>query len=64
MLCSPSLCPQVHTQARDIGWVIRESEKKAAGTGKKGFWIESVRAADLFANTHHAEGVAVLRREL
>jgi hypothetical protein len=56
----------VHTQARDIGWIVRESEKKVKeeGKGKKGFWIESVRAADLFANTHHAEGVAVLRREL
>ncbi|KAL8292128.1 hypothetical protein RQP46_001594 [Phenoliferia psychrophenolica] len=56
----------VHTQARDIGWIVTESAKKAAeaGDGKKGFWIESVRAADLFANTHHAEGVAVLRREV
>lgn len=56
----------VHTQARDIGWIVRESAKRAEaeGKGKKGFWIESVRAADLFANTHHAEGVAILRREL
>ncbi|KAK4701850.1 hypothetical protein P7C70_g4374, partial [Phenoliferia sp. Uapishka_3] len=56
----------VHTQARDIGWLITESAKKAAeaGDGKKGFWIESVRAADLFANTHHAEGVAILRRDV
>ncbi|KAM0749152.1 S-adenosyl-L-methionine-dependent methyltransferase [Meredithblackwellia eburnea MCA 4105] len=56
----------VHTQARDIGWLIKASEAKieAEGKGKKGFWIESVRAADLFANTHHAEGVAILRREI
>jgi len=30
----------------------------------KGFWIESLRAADLFAQTHHAEGIAVLRRRI
>ncbi|KAK4056666.1 tRNA(m5U54)methyltransferase [Microbotryomycetes sp. JL221] len=66
----------VHTQARDIGWLVRESAKRtsiaisngdADGTSlsdKRGFWIESIRAADLFANTHHAEGVAILRRDL
>ncbi|GAA5948016.1 hypothetical protein JCM3765_007072 [Sporobolomyces pararoseus] len=58
--CNPN------TQARDIGYMVRESAKKveAEGTGKKGYWIESARAADLFAQTHHAEGVAILRREL
>lgn len=35
-----------------------------AGNLEKGFRIESLRAADLFANTHHAEGVAVLRRHV
>lgn len=56
----------VHTQARDIGWIVKESANKVAEAGgeQKGFWIESIRAADLFANTHHAEGVAVLRREV
>lgn len=58
--CNPN------TQARDIGYMVKESAKKTAaeGTGKKGYWIESARAADLFAQTHHAEGVAILRREL
>jgi len=58
--CNPN------TQARDIGYMVRESQKKveAEGKGKKGYWIESARAADLFSQTHHAEGVAILRREL
>ncbi|KDE09208.1 hypothetical protein MVLG_00530 [Microbotryum lychnidis-dioicae p1A1 Lamole] len=56
----------VHTQARDIGWIVSQSNEKVEkeGKGKKGFWIESLRAADLFANTHHAEGLAILRREV
>ncbi|SCZ88347.1 BZ3500_MvSof-1268-A1-R1_Chr2-1g04351 [Microbotryum saponariae] len=56
----------VHTQARDIGWIVSQSKEKVEkeGKGKKGFWIESLRAADLFANTHHAEGLAILRREV
>jgi tRNA (uracil-5-)-methyltransferase len=49
----------VHTQARDIGYIVSESNKE----GKKdGYVIESLRAADLFAMTHHSEGIAVLRR--
>ncbi|GAA5925740.1 tRNA (uracil(54)-C(5))-methyltransferase [Sporobolomyces koalae] len=58
--CNPN------TQARDIGYMVRESAKKVEqeGSGKKGYWIESARAADLFSQTHHAEGVAILRREL
>ncbi|GAA6028275.1 hypothetical protein NBRC10512_003115 [Rhodotorula toruloides] len=47
------------TQARDIGMIVRQST--AAG---KPYRIDSARAADLFANTHHAEGVAVLSREV
>ncbi|SCV72097.1 BQ2448_4791 [Microbotryum intermedium] len=56
----------VHTQARDIGWIVTKSKEKVEreGKGKKGFWIDSLRAADLFANTHHAEGLAILRREV
>ncbi|KAI5474547.1 tRNA (m5U54) methyltransferase Trm2 [Pseudohyphozyma bogoriensis] len=49
----------VHTQARDIGWIVKKSQEQG-----KEFRIESLRAADLFANTHHAEGVAVLRRDV
>jgi len=49
-----------------VGYLIKESAKaaEAAGAGKKGFWIESVRAADLFSQTHHAEGLCILRREV
>ena len=57
----------VHTQARDVGHLIRESNRSVEGADEgsgKGFWIESLRAADLFAQTHHAEGVAVLRRKV
>ena len=55
---------QVHTQARDVGYMVKESAKKAEAEGKKGFYIESVRAADLFSQTHHAEGLCILRREI
>ncbi|GAA5830980.1 hypothetical protein JCM3770_001066, partial [Rhodotorula araucariae] len=56
----------VRSQARDIGWLVRHSAAEEARTnsGKKGYWIDSVRAADLFAQTHHAEGLAILRREV
>ncbi|BGP48408.1 tRNA(m5U54)methyltransferase [Rhodotorula kratochvilovae] len=55
----------VRSQARDIGWLLKHSAEEEARTasGKKGYWIESLRAADLFAQTHHAEGLAILRRE-
>lgn len=51
----------VHTQARDVGEVVRRSNEGKEG---KGFRIESLRAADLFSQTHHAEGVCVLRRDV
>ncbi|GAA6063380.1 hypothetical protein JCM10212_001479 [Sporobolomyces blumeae] len=55
--CNPN------TQARDIGYLVRESIKR--GDGKAGAYrIESARAADLFSQTHHAEGVAILRRDV
>ncbi|TKA57970.1 hypothetical protein B0A53_00372 [Rhodotorula sp. CCFEE 5036] len=57
----------VRTQARDIGWLVARSAEAATSdpTGRrKPFRIESARAADLFAQTHHAEGVAILRREV
>ncbi|TNY24644.1 S-adenosyl-L-methionine-dependent methyltransferase [Rhodotorula diobovata] len=56
----------VRSQARDIGWLLEHSrrDEDKSGSGKRGYWIESLRAADLFAQTHHAEGVAILRREV
>ena len=43
----------VHTQARDVGQLITRDAR---------YQIKSVRGADLFPQTHHVEGVAVLER--
>ena len=43
----------VHTQARDVGQLITSDAR---------YKIKSVRGADLFPQTHHVEGVAVLER--
>lgn len=45
----------VHTQARDVGQIVRGSEG--------GYEVVSVRGADLFPQTYHVEGVCVLRRK-
>ncbi len=42
----------VHTQARDVGYLVREG----------GFGVESLRGFDFFPQTGHVEGVAILRR--
>ncbi|KLO17542.1 S-adenosyl-L-methionine-dependent methyltransferase, partial [Schizopora paradoxa] len=48
----------VHTQARDVGMLLRKSE----GDGRHGKYVlESVRGFDLFPQTSHVESVAVLR---
>ncbi|GAA6013747.1 hypothetical protein JCM10207_008178 [Rhodosporidiobolus poonsookiae] len=53
----------VRTQARDIGYVLSKSSAAASGgEAGQGYRIESLRGADLFPNTHHIEGLAVLRR--
>ncbi|WRT64484.1 uncharacterized protein IL334_001416 [Kwoniella shivajii] len=49
----------VHTQARDVGYLIRESESR--GEGKWKYVVESLRGFDLFPQTAHVESVAVLR---
>lgn len=48
----------VHTQARDVGVLVRGAEEG------KGTWykIESLRGFDFFPQTGHVEGVAVLER--
>ncbi|SNX87211.1 related to TRM2 - tRNA(m5U54)methyltransferase [Melanopsichium pennsylvanicum] len=43
----------VHTQARDVGQLIERDAR---------YKIRSVRGADLFPQTHHVEGVAVLEK--
>ncbi|KIY69013.1 S-adenosyl-L-methionine-dependent methyltransferase [Cylindrobasidium torrendii FP15055 ss-10] len=48
----------VHSQARDVGNIIRGMKAKEGG---KRYNFESVRGFDLFPQTHHVEGVAVLR---
>ena len=48
----------VHTQARDVGMILRKSEAEMQG---KKYVLESVRGFDLFPQTAHVESVAVLR---
>lgn len=65
----------VHTQARDVGWILRntkaiasegdadasdESEERLNSLYK----IESLRGCDFFPQTGHVEGVAVLQRKI
>jgi tRNA (uracil-5-)-methyltransferase len=47
----------VHTQARDVGVLVRGKED-----GGKRYEIESLKGFDFFPQTGHVEGVAVLRR--
>lgn len=52
----------VHTQARDIGMILRKSKEKAAESGSgKVYRLESIRGFDLFPQTAHVESVAVLK---
>jgi len=47
----------VHTQARDVGVLVRGIENGGAR-----YKIESLRGFDFFPQTGHVEGVAVLSR--
>ncbi|KAI5118524.1 hypothetical protein M0805_007692 [Coniferiporia weirii] len=52
----------VHTQARDIGILLKKSTREAENGEKRGRYVlESVRGFDLFPQTAHVESVAVLR---
>lgn len=52
----------VHTQARDVGFLLNtSSEEVEKGEKTKKYVIESVRGFDLFPQTAHVESVAVLR---
>lgn len=48
----------VHTQARDVGDLLRMMEK--AEDGAKTYVVDSLRGLDLFPQTSHVESVAVL----
>ncbi|KAI0078551.1 S-adenosyl-L-methionine-dependent methyltransferase [Panus rudis PR-1116 ss-1] len=48
----------VHTQARDVGMILRKSREKMGG---REYVVESIRGFDLFPQTAHVESVAVLR---
>lgn len=48
----------VHTQARDIGMILRKAEDMRG----RQYVLESLRGFDLFPQTAHVESVAVLRR--
>ncbi|KDR70049.1 hypothetical protein GALMADRAFT_145087 [Galerina marginata CBS 339.88] len=48
----------VHTQARDIGKIVRETAGDEEG---KRYRLESLRGFDLFPQTAHVESVALLR---
>ncbi|KAJ4490224.1 tRNA methyltransferase [Lentinula aciculospora] len=50
----------VHTQARDVGNILRATRDAVEGEGKK-YVLESLRGFDLFPQTAHVESVAILR---
>ncbi|KAK4118732.1 S-adenosyl-L-methionine-dependent methyltransferase [Parathielavia appendiculata] len=54
----------VHTQARDVGVLVRgevEGVREGKGKGTR-YEIESIRGFDFFPQTGHVEGVALLNR--
>lgn len=51
----------VHTQARDVGVLVRGETEGETGTRTR-YAIESLRGFDFFPQTGHVEGVAVLNR--
>lgn len=52
----------VHTQARDVGILVRQSaEEVQRGDKERKYVLESIRGFDLFPQTAHVESVAVLK---
>ncbi|GMG56509.1 unnamed protein product [Ambrosiozyma monospora] len=47
----------VHSQARDVEYFLNDTENG------KHYEVESIRGFDFFPQTHHVEGVAVLKRK-
>lgn len=56
----------VHTQARDVGQIVRgggsDESTSGAPASTPQYEVLSIRGADLFPQTYHVEGVCVLRR--
>lgn len=52
----------VHTQARDVGMLVRGSADEEGLPIPGMYEIESLRGFDFFPQTSHVEGVAILRR--
>ncbi|KAI0825299.1 S-adenosyl-L-methionine-dependent methyltransferase [Trametes gibbosa] len=53
----------VHTQARDVGMILKKSAEKPgqAGVVDRKYVLESLSGLDLFPQTAHVEAIAVLR---
>jgi tRNA (uracil-5-)-methyltransferase len=56
----------VHSQARDVGFMVNGIPKIDAGSGEGqgAYAIESLRGCDFFPQTAHVEGVAILQRKV
>jgi tRNA (uracil-5-)-methyltransferase len=52
----------VHTQARDVGWMVGGLPGAQEGSSSL-YELESVRGADFFPQTYHVEAIAVLRKK-
>jgi len=52
----------VHTQARDVGWLVGGIEDNEGLPMSGMYEIESLRGFDFFPQTSHVEGVAMLRK--
>jgi tRNA (uracil-5-)-methyltransferase len=53
----------VHTQARDVGWMVGGLPGVDAGGSSSLYELESVRGADFFPQTYHVEAIAMLRKK-
>ena len=53
----------VHTQARDVGWLVGGIEDESGEAVEGLYEIESLRGFDFFPQTSHVEGVAFLRKK-
>ncbi|KXL45144.1 hypothetical protein M433DRAFT_148737 [Acidomyces richmondensis BFW] len=52
----------VHTQARDVGWLVGGMEDDEGLPMSGMYEIESLRGFDFFPQTSHVEGVAILKK--